>query len=356
MEQLELEYQLSLYESVVQLNCSQKSEVLLVQKSSNGKVYIKKILKSFNREVFEKLREIRTIHMPRIYDIFEYDETLIIIEEFINGQTLEELLNEQGTLPENVAIRYMMTLCEALAQMHEQQPPLIHRDLKPSNVMISNDGVLKLIDFDVSRIYRHDRELDTHVLGTKGYASPEQFGFEQTDARSDIYSIGVMLNVLITGSSPKEQPLQSALRPVVEKCTCFSPEDRYQNVNELKEALGELIKEPKPTVEKVEVSQVHLKKNIFLRILDELHQIPGYRGRVWSFKIIATLWYAFLLFGAFHAISLSNIAMASMLLMMTLLNGNYKNIWSRNRLLRDNKMVGLMFYNFIIFIGFGMFL
>lgn len=356
MEQLELEYQLSLYEPVAQLNRSQKSEVLLVQKSLNGKLYIKKILKNFNREVFEKLKEIRTIHMPRIYDIFECDETLIIIEEFINGHTLEELLDEQGTLPEDVAIRYMMALCEALAQMHQQQPPLIHRDLKPSNVMISNDGVLKLIDFDVSRIYRHDRELDTHVLGTKGYASPEQFGFEQTDARSDIYSIGVMLNVLITGASPKEQPLQSDLRPIVEKCTCFSPEDRYQSVNELKEALGELIKEPKPTVEKVEVSQAHLKENIFLRIVDELHQIPGYRGRFWPFKIIATLWYAFLLFGAFHTISLSNIAMASMLLMMTFLNGNYKNIWNRNHLLRDNQKVGLIFYNFILFIGFGIFL
>lgn len=353
MEQFEQEYKLSLYETLSELHCSPKSEISLVRNSLDGKFYIKKVLQNYNREVFEKLKQLETIHIPCIYEIFQQDKTLIVIEEFINGQTLEQLMKEHGTLSEEVAIRYMITLCEILAQLHQQQPPLIHRDIKPKNVMISNDGVLKLIDFDVSRMYRQDCKLDTHVLGTKGYASPEQFGFEQTDARSDIYSLGVMLNVLIVGVTPKEKRLNSPLKKVIEKCTYFSPDDRYQSVLELKEALMQFIKEPEPIVEKIKVIKPQ-SKNIFLFIIKELGQLPGYRRRFLPSMILATSWYFFVLSGPYT--SVSNILISIMFFLMTLLNGNYKNIWNRNSLLMNHRTSGLIIFNLILFIVFGIFI
>lgn len=356
MKQFEREYQLSLYEPLAKLNQSPKSEVLFVRNSLTGKVYIKKTLRHFNREVFKILKEIKTTHMPKIYDIFECDETLIIIEEFINGQTLEELIHEQGRLEEAVAIRYMITLCEVLSQLHQQKSPLIHRDLKPSNVMISNDGVLKLIDFDVSRIYRQDCNLDTQILGTKGYASPEQFGFEQTDARSDIYSMGVMLNVLVTGSNPKEKCPHGKLGAIIKKCTYLSPEQRYQTVDELKQDLSELISKSKVVSQENEIEQDNKKRNWFLLIFNELLEIPGYRRKFLPNMIIATYWYAFLFIGMFSEISISNMAMASALFLMTLLNGNYKDIWNKNSLLIENRKVGLVILNLLIIFFFGGFI
>lgn len=356
METLEVEYRLSLYECLSQLNSSPKSEVSLVKSSLNDKIYIKKVLKTFNREVFERLKDIQTIHIPRIYEILEWKENLIIIEEFVNGQTLQEIIDEQGTLPESVAIRYMLTLCEVLTQLHQQDPPIIHRDLKPSNVMITNEGILKLIDFDVSRIYNHECGADTHILGTKGYASPEQFGFEQTDVRSDIYSIGVMINVLITQKTPKECPLDSSLRLIVEKCTSFSPEKRYQQIRDLQIALTRLIDESHTTVGNDKIYSQHMGDgNIYKSVIQELGQLPGYRGRFFPFKLLATFWYLFLLFGAFHQITRSNLAMASMLLLFTLLNGNYKGIWYKNLFLRKSLTLGLIVYNCLIFMFFGYF-
>lgn len=358
MEQFEKEYRLSLYEPLTELNSSPKSEITLVQHSLNSKIFIKKVLRSFNRDVFEKLKSLECLHLPKIYEIFDCESTLVVIEEFINGQTLEEMMKEQGLFTEDVAITYIMTLCGVLAQLHKHDPAIIHRDLKPSNVMISNDGVLKLIDFDVSRIYKDDRHLDTHVLGTKGYASPEQFGFEQTDARSDIYSLGVMLNVLVTGANPKQKPLQSPLKKVIEKCTCLSPEERYQTVDELKVALKPFIKEL-PRLDDVHKPEKSLPKrlsHLLSRVVYELGELPGYRLRFFPFMVIATLWYAFLLFGAFHAISISNLAIATMFFLMTLLNGNYKSIHERNRLLANHRVVGLFVYNVVIFVVGGLFL
>ena len=178
MDAFEREYQLSLYNTLAVLNNSKKSEILLVQNSLTGRIYIKKILKNYNLDVYQALKQIQTIHIPTIYEIFEEEKTLIIIEEFINGRTLEDMITEGGLLSEKEAIPYMIKLCESLEFLHKQTPPIIHRDIKPSNIMITNDGILKLIDFDVSRIYRQESEVDTHILGTKGYASPEQFGFE----------------------------------------------------------------------------------------------------------------------------------------------------------------------------------
>lgn len=351
MEQLEVEYRLSLYESILQLNSSMKSEVSLVKNSLNDKVYIKKVLNTFNREVFERLKDIETIHIPRIYEILEWEEKLIIIEEYVSGYTLQQLMEEHGTLPESIVIRFMMSLCEVLAHLHHQDPPFIHRDLKPSNVMITNEGILKLIDFDVARIYNQNCVTDTHILGTKGYASPEQFGFEQTDVRSDIYSIGVMMNVLLTGKTPKECPVDTKLGSIIEKCTYFSPEKRYQNIGELHRDLKVLMKDYH--ISTTDFRRVRGKeRHSFLNFINnELKQLPGYRGDFLIIQFIATVWYTILLIGAFYDSTASDVAGVGLIFAMTLLNGNYKNIWTKHFLLRKKLTVTLIVYNILIYIS-----
>jgi len=129
----------------------------------------------------------------------------------------------------------MMQLCDALEVLHGCNPPIIHRDIKPSNILVTTDGVLKIIDFDASRQYNAEKHTsDTRLLGTIEYAAPEQFGYAQTDIRSDIYSAGVVLSELAIG---KDTSFVKDWKHVVNKCTNFDPENRYQNATELKKDL-----------------------------------------------------------------------------------------------------------------------
>ena len=209
---------------------------------------------------------IENFYMARVYEVFKCEDSLIVIEEFINGQTLQAILDNEGPLEETKAIKYMINLCSILDVLHNLNPAVIHRDIKPSNIIIDNNGILKLIDFDVSRVYKEERNMDTHILGTKGYAPPEQFGFEQTDCRSDIYSVGVMLNVLTTGKHIKEELNEGKLKGIIKKCTNISPDNRYSNVKELKKALENVLyykgqEEYKETVIKSENSEPEFIKD-----------------------------------------------------------------------------------------------
>lgn len=322
--------------------------------------------------------------MAKIYEIFKYDDSLIVIEEFINGKTLQRILDDNGPLNEDIAIGYIINLCSILDILHNQNPPVIHRDIKPSNIMIDNNGVLKLIDFDVSRVYREERNMDTHILGTKGYASPEQFGFEQTDCRSDIYSVGVLINVLTTGKHIKEKLNDGRLKGIIEKCTSISPDNRYSSVKELQIDLNKILsgkekneniklnlkkdngieKKGTKNLNDKKGTKIKYKKNKFFSIIGE---IPGYRKKNIISIIIATLWYSFLLFGftvnfgtGDTKLILEDIYTASLLMLMTLLNCNFKGIMSILPITRSfkiyNKIGGLILYNILLFAIYGIML
>lgn len=385
MEDLHKEYTLSLYNNLTSLNNSPKSNVYLAKNQINGKVFIKKELKTYNMDVYDALRTINHKNTPKVFEAIELDGTLTVIEEFINGFTLQEILDIEGPLDEERVIKYTIDLCNILEVLHNRISPIIHRDIKPSNVLISNDGVLKLIDFDVSRIYREYGERDTQILGTKGYASPEQFGFDQTDCRSDIYSLGILINVLLTGKHPKEEKTLGKLSSIIEKCTYIAAEKRYDSVENLRNELLYVLNNN--SVKNVEDSDLYEetfdndvetydiidesleeKKNLtkFSKILGLLKEIPGFRSRSIIKMILATLWYLFLVIGlctTFEEFSianlLENISMVAMLLSMTLLNANFKDIKNKLPLLNssDKKQVtiGLIIYNFILFmIGGGL--
>ena len=155
-------------------------------------------------------------------------------EEYIDGITVGEAL-ESGTFNYDGAKKIIIDICDALEVLHTNG--FVHRDIKPENIIISNNGTVKLIDFNASRINKPIASKDTTVLGTIGYAAPEQFGISQTDARADIYSLGILLNVLLTGHHPSDKIVNGLAKSIVLKCTQIDPNKRYQTVKQLRQAL-----------------------------------------------------------------------------------------------------------------------
>ncbi len=186
----------------------------------------------------------------RIVDIIDNGSVIYIIEDYIEGETLSSIIENNGAQPQDLVIEWAMQICEAFEYLHTRKPPIIYRDMKPANVMLKPDGNIKIIDFGIAREYKEQSLADTVSLGTKGYAAPEQFGGKgQTDARTDIYCLGVTLYHLITGQNPCEPPyeiypirhwnpqLSAGLEAIIQKCTQLNPADRYQSCAELLYAL-----------------------------------------------------------------------------------------------------------------------
>ncbi|MBC8075629.1 MAG: serine/threonine protein kinase, partial [Chloroflexales bacterium] len=182
-----------------------------------------------NRKLFAQeadlLRTLRFPNLPVIADSFIHGDRPVLVMEFIPGQTLEDRMRDANApLLEQQVVTYGIQLCRVLSYLHTLNPPIIFRDLKPSNVMLTPDGVLKLIDFGVARTYKARKSKDTIAMGSAGYAPPEQYGKGQTDARSDIYALGATLLHLLTNLPPV--PLQtptpgslSRINPAVDPAT-----------------------------------------------------------------------------------------------------------------------------------------
>jgi serine/threonine protein kinase len=166
---------------------------------------------TFNREML-LLSELQHPNLPRIYDHFTDREHWYLAMDFIDGETLEEYLDHsrQGYLPVAEVLTIGVQLCTVLHYLHNQQPPIIFRDVKPANIMRTPTGHLYLIDFGIARHFRPGQKRDTTVLGSPGYAPPEQYGRAQTTAQSDIYSLGATLRALLTGKDASEAVLSSA--------------------------------------------------------------------------------------------------------------------------------------------------
>ena len=188
--------------------------------------------------------------LPRIVDIIDEQDVIYVVMDYIEGETLDYVVNQYGAQSQEQVIDWAKQLCQVLHYLHTRTPPIIYRDMKPANVMLKPDGNLKVIDFGIAREYKSSNLQDTICLGTRGYAAPEQFGGQgQTDARTDIYCLGATLYHLVTGHNPAEPPyeiypirhwnsqLSGGLENIIEKCTQLNPNDRYQSCAELLYAL-----------------------------------------------------------------------------------------------------------------------
>ena len=212
-------------------------EIRKEKHNSNNAIVVKSILAEA-----QLMKKLDHAALPRIVDIIEDNEAIYVVMDYIEGETLSKILREYGPQPEETVIEWAKQLCEVLDYLHTRQPAVIYRDMKPSNVMLKPDGKIKVIDFGIAREYKENNNSDTVSLGTRGYAAPEQFGGKgQTDARTDVYCLGVTLYHLVTGKSPCEEPyeiypirrwtpaLSRGLEKIIIKCTRPDPNDRYQS-------------------------------------------------------------------------------------------------------------------------------
>lgn len=226
---------LSFYEE--KATVSDKSEVFLVQHRETGRFYIRKHLSIYDRELYLSLKNMDIPGIPKIYHIAEDENRLIVIEEYINGTTLSDLISEHGPFSIEEAAGIISGLCDILNRLHSCTPPVIHRDIKPSNIIVTSDMNVTLIDFNASKKFDSRKNRDTYLMGTAEYAAPEQFGFSQSDERTDIYALGILLNILITGCFPRDVLCSGAVSKVVTKCTQMEPSQRYSSVMKLQAAL-----------------------------------------------------------------------------------------------------------------------
>lgn len=199
----------------------------------------------------ELLKHLRHPRLPSIVDVIDKDGSLLIVMDYIEGKSLQEVLKKEGAQSQEKVLGWGRELCEVLSYLHQHEPPIIYRDMKPSNIMLQPDGSLKLIDFGTAREIRDSgAQDDTVCLGTPGYAAPEQWGgCGQTDARTDIYCLGVVLYQLVTGMDPGKEPygvypirrwrpeLSAGLEEIIEKCTRKNPRERFQSCMDLAYAL-----------------------------------------------------------------------------------------------------------------------
>jgi serine/threonine protein kinase len=195
-------------------------------------------------------------NLPKVYDSFNLPGRHYIIMEYVRGKTLEAVLRSRKGRPvdERLALSWALQICRAMQFLSVQKPPVVFRDLKPSNIMIDHDGRVKLIDFGIARFFKEDKDGDTYVYGTPGYASPEQYGTGQTDVRSDIFSLGATLHHCLTGRSPAQSPLDfpdpAAFNRKLSKGTvriirkALDPDmrRRYQTARDMKQAIQSVLK------------------------------------------------------------------------------------------------------------------
>ena len=220
------------YSLVSVLSDKNECKVLKLKNKEHNK-YI--VARSFPKSIsaYEELYSINCANLPLIYDVVTLDDGQIVLEEFIEGVTIAEVM-ESGKYRYIGTRKVLRSVCHALTVLHERG--IIHRDVKPENVMIAKDGRVVLIDFNAARKISFASK-DTVIMGTVGYASPEQLGVAQSDARTDIYALGVLLNVMITGKHPSEKMAKGKAGRIVRKCTSVNPDERYQSAEKLANAL-----------------------------------------------------------------------------------------------------------------------
>lgn len=212
------------YEQLEILKDSDKSRIALVYDAENRRMAVEKHLRG-ELPVYRRLQEFSHPYLPKIYEIQILKEETIVWEEYITGGSLEQI-----PVGEKQVSRWLLELCDVFSFLHRQG--ILHRDLKPSNILLGEDGHIRLIDFDAAREPKPGQESDTRLLGTKGFAPPEQYGFSQTSVRSDIYAFGKTAGQLLGNAARKKR-----WDHILKKCTALDPKRRYSDIRLVKLAI-----------------------------------------------------------------------------------------------------------------------
>lgn len=198
------------------------------------------------RNVWSALTECSSPRLPRVEATYELPEHFVVVYDFVPGRTLSKVIETDGPLTPESTVSLGIELCEAAEELHRHG--IVHRDISPNNIVAAADGA-HLIDLGIARMRVEGASKDTTSLGTWGFASPEQYGFAQTDARSDVYSIGRVLGFTLTGIRPDDEAYEQALKSILEhapaklvraitRACSFEPSARFQSATEMAEALA----------------------------------------------------------------------------------------------------------------------
>ncbi len=206
----------------------------LVRNNVTGELMLRRISPAEDYPVLSALTAVRQRNLMAVYDAEQRDGICVSLCEYVSGVTLETAASG-GVYDVKTARNVMCQICDGLSALHANN--IVHRDIKPENIMIDGSGNVKIIDYSISRLMKPSAAKDTTILGTAGYASPEQFGFAQTTATADIYACGVLLNYLLTGMLPNEELHTGSLKTIIERCIEIDEKKRFRSADDLKKIL-----------------------------------------------------------------------------------------------------------------------
>ena len=226
------------YELLECLGVGEQRETFLAREKETSNLCVVKCYTeqgmSMGRNEAAILKKLSNPFIVPYLDCIETESMFCVIREYVEGITLEER-RRRGKLPVTEIITIGIMLCDGLTYLHQQTPPVIHRDIKPQNIILREDGSVVLIDFEIARSYQDNREQDTIIIGTRHYAAPEQYGFSQTDCRTDLFSLGMVLLFLMTDSTKTEPDSlpDGPVKKAIIGCTKFSPKERFRTAQEV---------------------------------------------------------------------------------------------------------------------------
>lgn len=253
--------------------------------SPTNTLFVVKRLPFSAMDTIAKLRMLDNPHLAKVYLAVPVGEAIDMLCEYTAGTSLAQMLS--APMKEERAAAVCADICDGLSALHEAG--LVHRDINPNNIVITPEGNTKIIDFGIVRSFAESKSKDTVILGTQGYAAPEQFGFTQSDARTDIYAVGVLLNALLTGGSlPGEHLAAGPMADIIEKCTAIDPGKRYSSVLDVREAI------------------LHIGGSPFRRFV---RHIPGIRSRnpwIIALAVFLYLFWGFFTFAVYIEVRLKN--------------------------------------------------
>lgn len=230
-------YKIECYKKIRPLGT--KGTIWLVQDSVTEKIYVMHQLPLSAILIYQELQKIKHPNIVEIIDVFSHDSFLYVIEKYEDGMPLSEIIAKKPC--SNRQTFYVgKQILNALITLHSHN--IVHRDVKPENILIDSQGHVTLIDFDIARFFSQEKDADTNAKGSKAYAPPEQFGFAQSDCRTDIYAFGVTLNELATGKLPEQKLCSGKIGVIVRRCTQFDPKRRYQTAKQVLQHMQRLEK------------------------------------------------------------------------------------------------------------------
>lgn len=361
---LEEESRLSFYRELTVLD--EKKNIVLVQDIRNSELCVKKTLDIYSRDVYEQLASVRIEGVPAVKECVADEGKLIVVEEYVQGRSLKQVLDEHGLLNEEQAYDIAVQLADVLVRLHQLEPAIVHRDIKPSNIIIEKNGHVNLIDFNAARHVNADKNEDTRMLGTVYFAAPEQFGFGQSDERTDIYGLGATINYIMTGDKPGAGIAECRFSDILKKCLMVDAKDRYQSAEELRGVLDMLnysiVQDNRKKAETafgkdntisvvrtyrnvrdiiVKMYRKYQKRNYDIDTSWRRYLLPGFRRLNVVYCLIALVWYAVIVWMTITfavtdsktgipvtggELTMYKIAVFVLLFGMTMWFGNYLNI------------------------------